>query len=35
MQEINFVEIVARELKNYCTKWGYDYIEELKKDSSI
>lgn len=35
MQEINFVEIVAHGLKDYCTAWGHEWIEKLKNDSSI
>lgn len=35
MPEINFVEIVARGLKDYCIIWGHEWIEELQKDSSV
>lgn len=28
---INFPQLIADELVEYCKRWGYDYIERLKK----
>ena len=35
MAELDFVEIVAKGLKEHCKYWGYDYIERLRENSSI
>lgn len=32
---VNYVDVVAEGLKKHCDKWGHDWLQKLKNDSSI